>query len=136
MHELYTPDLDILYKQQKSNKMKNRILILLIAFQLFNLSYSFGQKAPKFESIDIKTSAQCNTCMNIIYKELAFVKGVKNYELNLESGVLRVKYKPSVVEAKTIKQAISNVGYDADDIPAKKESYDKLPDCCKKGGHR
>ena len=43
----------------------------------------------------------------------------------------KVTYYAERTNIENIKTAIANVGYDADDITANDESYQKLPKCCK-----
>lgn len=104
--------------------------LLLLFFAIFNC-VSIAQTAE----VKIKTSAQCDECKERIEKMLAFEKGIKSSTLNLEDQVVTIVYYNKRTNPEKIKQAISNIGYDADDIKAKKEEYDKLPTCCKKGGH-
>jgi hypothetical protein len=43
-----------------------------------------------------------------------------------------VTYLTDRTNLENIKTAIANVGYDAEEIKAAKDAYDKLPACCKK----
>ncbi len=104
--------------------------LLILFFSFFSIS-AISQTAE----IKIKTSAQCNECKERIEKALAFEKGIKSSNVDIETQVLTVVYYDKRTNPEKIRETISKIGYDADDIPAKKESYDKLPSCCKKGGH-
>lgn len=111
-------------------KMKTlKIFITLFAIMAF-VDVS-AQKATK-EELSIKVSSQCSICKETIEKALAFEKGVVNATLDLETDIVKVVYKSSKTTPEKIKKAISDVGYDADDVPANKEAYNNLPDCCKK----
>jgi mercuric ion binding protein len=84
------------------------------------------------EVLKIKTSAVCEMCKAKIEKNLALTKGVKSANLNLEDKVVTVEYNSDKTNASEIRKAITEVGYDADDVPAEKAGYDKLSNCCKK----
>lgn len=86
----------------------------------------------KFETVKIKTSAQCGMCKDRIEEALAFEKGVKKSELDLDTKIVTVSYKPAKTSVDKIRKAITKVGYDADDVPSDKKAYSKLPACCKK----
>jgi copper chaperone CopZ len=86
----------------------------------------------KFETIKIKTSSQCDMCKERIEEALAFEKGVKKAELDVETQMVTVTYKTSKTSPERIRKAISKVGYDADDVPADPKAYAKLDACCKK----
>ena len=118
------------------NKMK-----AIVFASLFLLSTGlYAQDAQKekdksVSKIEIKTSAQCEMCKERLEKDMAFEKGVKFVELDLETKVLTIKYRNDKTDAEKLKKAVSKIGYDADDVEADPEAYAKLPECCKKGGH-
>ena len=62
-------------------------------------------------------------------------RGIKTAILNLEDKVLTVKFRTEKTDADKIRKAVSKLGYDADEVAADPEAYEKLPPCCKKGGH-
>ncbi len=47
----------------------------------------------KLKKIQIKTSAVCGMCKDRIEEYMAYEKGVKEAELDLETKVLTIKYK-------------------------------------------
>lgn len=91
-----------------------------------------GVKAQKMDTIVIKTSAQCGMCEDRIEKALAYERGVKEFDLNLEDKKATVVFKTQKTSADKLRKAISDVGYDADDVSADPEAYKDLPACCKK----
>lgn len=111
------------------NKKVSIILMLILPF----LGLFAQDKGVK--EIVISTSAQCGMCKDRIEKELAFTKGVKYANLDLETKDVTIRYKEGKTTADALRKAISKVGYDADDVPADPVAYEKLPACCKKGGH-
>ncbi len=114
--------------KMKITKKITAVLILFIS--VFSISVS-AQTAE----VKIKTSAQCDECKERIEKALAFEKGIKSATVNTQDQIATVVYYDKRTTPEKIRVAIANIGYDADDVPAKKETYDKLPKCCKKGGH-
>ena len=91
---------------------------------------AFAQKAR--EEVKIKTSAICKMCKATIERQLAFTKGVERANLDVPSKVVTITYNPKKTSLEKIKKAISESGYDADELPAEAKAYDKLEDCCKK----
>ena len=101
------------------------ILTMLLAAELFAAD-------GKFDTIKIKTSSQCDECKETIEEALAFEKGVKTADLDVETRIVTVTYKKSKTSPEKIRKAISKVGYDADDVAADPKAYSKLDACCKK----
>ncbi len=87
------------------------------------------------KEIVISTSAQCGMCKDRIEKELAFAKGVRYANLDLETKDVTVRFREGKTTAEEIRKTISKIGYDADEVLADPVAYEKLPACCKKGGH-
>lgn len=109
--------------------MKKYIIILIAV--LISLSIQ-AQKKTKTTEVKIKTSAVCEMCKKTIEKTLAYEKGVKKANLNVETKTLTVVFSNKKTNIENIRKTINNVGYDADDSPANKEAYNKLHYCCKK----
>jgi len=108
--------------------MKNLAIIFLFGL-LISPAFA-GKSGP--DTLMVRTSAQCGDCKNRIEKALAFERGVKSSELDLETKIVTVIYKPGKTTPGKIREAISKSGYDADDVPADAKAYAKLPPCCKK----
>lgn len=104
--------------------MKN----LLLTLALFITTISFGQE------VKIQTSAECNQCKTRLEEKLNYTKGVKFAELDLDTKIIVVGYSEKKISSDEIKKIISELGYDADDVKANPEAYEKLPACCKVGG--
>jgi len=108
--------------------MKLQTLMIVLLFTGNLLTQGQGKTAE----IKIKTSSQCDMCKERIEEALAFEKGVKKAELNIETKIVTVSYKKGKTDPAALRKAISKVGYDADDVVANKDAYSKLPACCKK----
>ena len=110
--------------------MKTKLL-----FPILLLMGSFTIQAQTTEEIKIKTSAECEMCKQRIEKELLLQKGVKTAELDLATKTVTITYKASKTDVDKLRETITNIGYDADNMPAKNKAYEALPNCCKKGEH-
>lgn len=86
-------------------------------------------------TFSIKTSAQCDMCKERMEEALAFEKGIKAANLDVDSQVLSVTYNAKKTSEAQIRTKVSEIGYDADEVKAVKTAHDKLPKCCQKGGH-
>lgn len=104
------------------------IITILIGTQLF------GQDNPKVQTIQIATSAECGQCKKILEDKLNYTKGVKYAELDVKSKTLTVSYQTKQLSAQNVKLLVSDIGYDADDLPANSKSQRELPKCCQPGG--
>ena len=111
-----------------------KTLFLSLLFTIVT-GLSFGQKKKNIETTQIQTSAQCGDCKERIESKLNYTKGVVFAELDLDSKKVTVKFKSSVITKQQIKEIIAEIGYDADDVKAKPENIEKLPNCCRPRGH-
>jgi periplasmic mercuric ion binding protein len=88
--------------------------------------------APKTAQIEIRTSAICGMCKKAIEKAMAYEKGVKAAELDVDTKMLTVVYQPDKTSPDKIRRAVAHTGYDADSIIAEPRAYQRLPECCQK----
>ncbi len=97
---------------------------------------AMGQK--KVETVSIKTNTYCDHCKKCescgqkIEHDLVYVKGIKRATFNESDTSITVMYKTSKITVETIREEIALLGFDADDIPADPDAYEKLDGCCKK----
>lgn len=110
--------------------MKKIISILTILLTISILTFAI--EPPKTAEIKIKTSAKCGMCKKRIERDLGVSKGIVNSNLNLDDKVVTITYNTKKTSPEKIKQVISKIGYDADEIIADQKSHDALPDCCQK----
>jgi mercuric ion binding protein len=125
--------------------MKKITLILLGI--MFGMQVLYAQHVQTFTAdstlntdgtvtVKILTSSQCDMCKEALEKAMAFEKGVRASNLDVDTKVFAVTYQPNKTNSLKIKIAINKAGYDADDMPADERAYMHLPACCKKdGGH-
>jgi periplasmic mercuric ion binding protein len=112
-------------------KRMRTFFLILAGITILTLN-SAAQTAKKTDEVKIQTSAQCEMCKDRIETAMAYEKGVLKSNLDLETKVLTVKYKTDKTTAEKIRKAVAALGYDADDVVANYEAYQKLPNCCKK----
>jgi len=85
------------------------------------------------QTVKIKTTTiGCEDCKNRIETYLKRYDGVTYVLVNWRQKNVTVKYLNDRTNIEEIKTAISNCGYDADDIPAFEDAYKRLPKTCKK----
>ena len=118
--------------------MKTLLKSLLVLLTLFCISITANaQENKKVQTATIKTAISCNhckvceTCGQLFDQKLLREKGVQMVELNEETMTIKVTYNSKKTNLATIKQAISKLGYDADDVKADPKAYEKLDGCCK-----
>ena len=109
------------------NKITKTLLILLIFVSFTNTTMA------QTKTIKVKTSAVCDMCKNRIELVVNNLEGVKKAMLILKTKELIVKFNTAEINDSTILFMISDAGYDANDVPSNEDSYQVLPDCCKKG---
>lgn len=114
----------------------------LFAITVLTLGFSYASfsQTKALETARIKTpNALCEACKNRIETYLKRYDGVTYINVNYRKGETQVKYLTDRTNIEEIKTAIANAGYDADDIPATEDAYNRLPKSCKKfedgGGH-
>lgn len=92
-----------------------------------------AQKAAIAE-VSIVTSAQCDMCKKRIEDGLYTQKGVIEANLNIDTKIIRIKFRNNKTTEADLRKYISSLGYNADEVIADKTAYDQLPGCCQAGG--
>lgn len=108
-----------------------------LALVMFFATLSVQAQNNNEKTVQIKTSAVCGMCKKSLEKAMAYEKGVKKSNLDVDSKMLTVSYDPKKTNEDKIRKAVNDTGYDADDKPATPRAYNKLDDCCRKeaGAH-
>lgn len=89
-------------------------------------------KESKYDTAQIQTSAVCDMCKERLEHDMAFEKGVKSVELDGDTKILTIVYRKDKTDKEKLKVAITEIGYDADELPANQKAHDRLPACCQK----
>ena len=77
---------------------------------------------------------QCGMCVNKINNTLNDLDGIVKVDVRLDKKVGYVSYNATMLDLETIENAISAVGYDANETKANIEAYNKLDACCRVPG--
>ena len=109
--------------------MKN--ILLVISFLFVALSSNAQQKKPITVKIMTPT-VQCEMCKERIEEYLSEEEGILKTVVNFKQKYVTVTYLTDRTNLENIKTAIANTGYDAEDVKAAPDAYNKLPKCCKK----
>lgn len=118
------------------NKLK-----LTFFFAIFAMLFSgsaFAQKVKTVETAVIKTAIYCDhckvceTCGPKFEKTLLKEPGVQMVTLDDKAMTIKVVYNTKKTSLDKVRQAISKLGYDADDLKADVAAYEGLDGCCKK----
>lgn len=117
--------------------MKQLAITLLAAICFTTISFS--QTKPVLTARISTPEALCEACKTRLETYLKRYDGILSVVVNFRKGETTVKYATDRINIETIKAAIANAGYDADDVAANPDAYKLLPKSCKKfedgGGH-
>jgi copper chaperone CopZ len=111
--------------------MKKILFTALFASGAYFTSNAQPAKAQLTAKIKTPTVG-CEDCKARIETYLNRHDGVLTVQVNWRSKITTVKYLTDRINIEEIKTAISNAGYDADDVTANEDSYKRLPKTCKK----
>ncbi|MFN5912977.1 MAG: heavy-metal-associated domain-containing protein, partial [Chitinophagaceae bacterium] len=75
---------------------------------------------------------QCDMCKRKIEDFLKYEERVTKVVVYPKQKKTTVTYLTDRTNLENIKTAIANTGYDAEEVKAEKDAYNKLPACCKK----
>ena len=113
----------------KNMKTFKLLMLLLVAAT----TTSLAQAKKVLQTVTIKTpTVQCEMCKERIEKFMAKEDGVTKTVVDYKRKTAKVTFWTDRTNIENVKTAIANVGYDADDVTANPEFYNKLPLCCKK----
>ncbi len=117
--------------------MKKLALLFAIVAGSFTAQ---AQVVKAVKTAVIKTpNALCLACKNRIETYLKRHDGLLEAIVNYRKGETKVKYVTDRTDLEQLKTAIANCGYDADDVTATEDAYNRLPKTCHKfeegGGH-
>ncbi len=111
--------------------MKKLLLLTLIMAGVSVTTIAQAKKVA--QTVVIKTpTIQCESCKQRIENYFAREEGVYKTVADFKRKTVKVSFYTDRTNIENIKAAIANLGYDADDVTANVEAYDKLPKCCKK----
>ena len=103
-------------------------------FLLFAFAFSstlVSAQSPKKQTVRIETNPVCSMCKTNLEKALKQQPGIIYAIQDMDSKVLTVRYKTRKISADEIRKAITDAGYNADEMKANPEARERLDDCCK-----
>ena len=109
------------------------LFVVMIAFS----NTAFAQKTKTVQTATIKTVIHCDhckaceTCGEKFNKTLLREKDEQMVELDEKALTVKVVDNSKKTDSDEIKQAITKLGYDADDLKADPVAYEGLDNCCK-----
>jgi periplasmic mercuric ion binding protein len=108
-------------------------LSLILALALITLVPVLA-KEIKTETVSLPT-LQCGMCKKTIEKKMTGMNGLDSITVNVEEKTATVVYDTSVTSLEKIEEAISLIGYDANETQADRKAQRKLHACCQPGSH-
>jgi copper chaperone CopZ len=94
------------------------------------LAWGCGQ--TKAETADVSiTTAVCEMCTNKIQTAIAEIEGVQEVNVDIKTRLAHVTFYSAKTNLAAIENAITALGYGANDKPADPAAFANLPDCCK-----
>lgn len=117
------------FKKYKKWIIGGYIVKLIITAAIIGFAQAPDKKT---DEVRIKTSLVCSMCKTRITEGLIYEKGIKDVTVDIPTKYVTVKYNTKQTTPDKIREKISNLGYDADQVPANPKKYEKLPACCKK----
>jgi periplasmic mercuric ion binding protein len=73
----------------------------------------------------------CGSCVTTVTKAVKQVDGVKTVKVDLKKKIATVTYASTKVTVDKLEKAISDAGYDANEVKRNSEAYEKLDACCR-----
>jgi periplasmic mercuric ion binding protein len=114
--------------------------ILVATIATIGLSIAgLSQIKPAVIAIIKTPNALCENCKKRIEAYVKSYDGIIEITVNYRKGETKVRFLTDRINIEEIKAYIANCGYDADDVLAAEDAYNRLPKTCKKfedgGGH-
>ena len=106
--------------------MKKLLTFLIVVLMGMTV---FAQKAET-QTITIQTNGTCEHCKKVMMENVPQWKGVEKCTYDLKTAKITITYQPQKTSPETLRTAISQLGYDADNVKADAEARAKLPSCC------
>ena len=111
--------------------MKKLILLsIILIVGCSSISNQGKSNNLQIDEINIPTT-QCNMCVANIENALNGIDGILKYKVELETYRVKVKYNTDKLSLQSIEQLISKAGYQANNLSADVDAYNKLAMCCR-----
>jgi copper chaperone CopZ len=112
--------------------MKRLIVLALVSLITLGVSAQTTKSAPKGEqTVTIQTNGVCQKCADKFKENVPYFKGVKSYSYDMKTAKLTINYDAKKTNPDQLRQEISKLGYNADNVKADAAARAKLPACCR-----
>jgi len=123
---------NFVYSGCKNQFMRIIKLVVVLFFAGIGVSIAQSKKGTMVTAKISTPTVQCEQCKNRIERFMLREEGVASTKVDYKKKITTVKFFSDRTNIENVKTAIANVGYDADNVTANEESYNRLPTCCKK----
>ena len=82
------------------------------------------------QKVVIQTNGVCSKCEALFKENVPFFKGVKDYTYDTKTSKMTIAYDSKKTNPELLRQQISKLGYNADNVKADPAARAKLPACC------
>lgn len=89
------------------------------------------EKQDNLKTVSYSVNMHCESCKNTIGKMLAYEKGVKSFDINLDLKKVTVKYDPAKTDADKLGKAIEKLGYKVTPYTSSGTNCPQAPGCQK-----
>ena len=86
--------------------------------------------ASTIQKVVIQTNGVCSKCEALFKENVPFFKGVKDYSYDPKTAKMTIAYDSKKTNPDLLRQQISKLGYNADNVKADPAARAKLPACC------
>ena len=112
--------------------MKKLILLALVSLITLGVSAQQSKTASKGEqTVTIQTNGVCQKCADKFKENVPYFKGVKSYNYDMKTAKLTINYDAKRTNPDQLRQEVSKLGYNADNVKADPAARAKLPACCR-----
>ena len=109
--------------------MKRFILLALVA--IITLGANAQQASKGEQTVTIQTNGVCQKCADKFKENVPYFKGVKSYNYDMKTAKLTINYDAKKTNPDQLRQEVSKLGYNADNVKADPAARAKLPACCR-----
>ncbi|MGB4413568.1 MAG: heavy metal-associated domain-containing protein [Paludibacter sp.] len=86
-------------------------LLLFVAFLFVNFNVNSAEKNSNDSTVTFFVSMDCLNCKQKIERNIAFEKGVKALNVDLNNKIVRITFNKNKNNVEKLKQAIVKLGY-------------------------
>lgn len=112
--------------------MKKLILLAFVSLITLGVSAQQARTASKGEqTVTIQTNGVCQKCADRFKENVPYFKGVKSCTYDMKTAKLTINYDAKKTNPDQLRQEVSKLGYNADNVKADAAARAKLPACCR-----